>query len=299
MEHINKQEEQKAHDLIGAFLRRCHDGGWNTQDLYESMSSDRDPDVQDAETTFNKLRRLLLYGSGGRCCYCMKTIDEDHTTLEHIIPNKVANQEAYDEYKKFYTNAEWNKIVFAPSFLEHPRWPNTAYPHTVAYENLVPSCNGKFADTRTAEQIANHVPDTRESKCCNNRRGSKYVIPFILKEEMVKQFEYRRDGFVFWSVPDNIQGEKRKELLKQHKETIDHLQLNCPELVAIRRIWCFLASQGKNCSEQEKDRTILYLTEDNSLSCAEHNMLNNFFQSNYWGLLKDYEYFNDIHKFIV
>ena len=85
----------------------------------------------------------------------------------------------------------------------------------------------------------------------------------------------------------------------KHRETINKLQLNCPELVAIRRIWFFLSSNERDCNVEEKDRTILYLTEDPNLPSHEADMLKNFWNDNYWSLLEDYRYFNNRERFYM
>jgi len=255
------------------------------------MNSDRDPHVPNADTTYNILRRQLLQENQGRCCYCMRTIEEGNTTLEHVIPNKTPDQAGYDKYQTFYSPEDWQKMVFSKAFLANPCWPYRAFPHTVAYENLIPSCNGKFAKSVSADI---HARDDRESKCCNNKRGNEYVIPFVLNRQMVSEFKYHSNGHVVWPVKDaNIQGDARRKLLEEHKETISRLNLNCPELVAIRRIWFLLSSLGKDCDAREKDRIIFFLTEDDALIKEERDMLNNFWSDNYWSLLSEYRYFND------
>lgn len=298
MELINKDilaNAESAHKLLDGFLTRCHQGGFSTNDdLYDKMRSDKDPNVAGADTTYNILRRQLLQESGNRCCYCQRNINEESTTLEHTIPNKTATQEKYDEYQPYFSKQHWNKMEFAGAFLQRNRWPWPTYPHTIAYENLVPSCNGKFARSLNQEP---HASDDRVSKCCNNKRGENFVVPFVFDSGMVAEFKYSSDGYVRWPVPEHIKGDERKRLLEAHKDTIDYLQLNCEELVAIRRIWFFLSCVQKNSDISEKERTIFYLTEDVNLTDNERKMLENFYQDNYWNLLQEYTYFNDISKF--
>ena len=236
------------------------------------------------------LRRQLLEENAYRCCYCMRSISEHNNTLEHLIPNKIETQELYDGYESYFPSSIWKRMVYVKAFLSKPQWPNHAYPHSIAYENLIPSCDGKFA--RNAE-LSLHGSDDRVSKCCNNKRGDKFVIPFVLDSTMVSQFRYLKNGLVVWPVDGNLQGEGRKQAVLKHKETLDNLQLNCPELVAIRRIWFFLSTNGRDCNVEEKDRTILYLTEDPKLLPDEVEMLNNFWNDNYWNLLEEYRYFNN------
>lgn len=103
---------------------------------------------------------------------------------------------------------------------------------------------------------------------------------------------------MIWPVVDTtIRGDARKKLLFEHKRTIDILNLNCLELVTIRRIWFFLAAMQSDCATANRDHVILDLTEDENLTLYELNMLQNFWYDNYWCLLEEYRYFNDIDKF--
>ena len=297
MEHIDKTRgAQQAHALLDAFLSRCSDGGFSIgDDLYAKMGSDREMNVAGADTTYHSLKRQLLNENGHRCCYCMRRIAERDTTIEHIIPNKIEDHVQYDKYRKYYPRELWEKMIFSKDFLTNPRWPFRAFPHSVAYENLIPSCNGKFARS-ASEDI--HAADDRTSKCCNNKRSDEFVIPFVLDQHMVDEFKYKPNGLVVWPVTDStIQGNERKKLLEEHKKTIDALDLNCPELVAIRRIWFFLSSNGEDCVAELKERVIFALTEDECLTAEECSMLLNFWYDNYWSLLEEYRYFNDVNKF--
>ena len=292
---LNSPLATEAHELLNRFLNRCDKGGFAAHDdLYALLKSDKEMDGPSSNTTYRSLRRLLLSENESRCCYCMRRLDEEKTTLEHVIPNKTPSQEDYNNYQPFYEEGLWQKMVFAKAFLMHPMWPGTAYPHTVAYENLLPSCDGKFAKVTTSEC---HARDNRVSKCCNNFRGEKFVIPFVLNAQMVSEFRYKSNGMVVWPVRSDVVGDLRMELLLQHKETIDKLGLNCAELVAIRRIWFFLSALQRDCVPTEKERTILYLLEDKNLTNPEKAMLENFWSDNYWDLLSDFRYFKDHTKF--
>lgn len=296
MEYVDKNKgAEKAHSILNGFMIRCsEDALLPDSDLYSKLDSDRNLDEPNSDTTKNILKRQLLQESNNRCCYCMRSIDEKNTTLEHIIPNKISDAHRYEEYKVYFTNDSWNNLVFSKDFLANPRWPYRAFPHTIAYENLIPSCNGKFAKITSADI---HAQDNRITKCCNNKRSDEFVMPFVLNQQMVNEFKYLSSGYVIWPVNGEIKGNERKKLVVEHKKTIDILGLNCDELVAIRRIWCFLSSINKDCADKIKDRTVLFLTEDDDLTDDELNMLRNFWSDNYWCLLEEYRYFNDKAKF--
>lgn len=111
----------------------------------------------------------------GFCCYCMrsltvkneKTVKEGETvtkkknvTLEHVIPHKLKIT-AMEELARYQAYAPLHKTLVE---LTDPKRPITTkiteapYPHFIAYENLVASCDGKF-------------PNKKSSICCNNKRG--------------------------------------------------------------------------------------------------------------------------------
>jgi hypothetical protein len=59
------------------------------------------------------------------------------------------------------------------------------YPHFLAYDNLVASCDGKTL-SQTGEIIAHH--------CCNNARGNRYVEPLYLLSDVSSKVKYDNRG---------------------------------------------------------------------------------------------------------
>ena len=297
MEYIDKTKGAlQAHSLLSDFLSRCKIDGFSvSDDLYSKMKSDRDTNILNADTTYNILKKQLLEESNNRCCYCMRNIKMDNdTTLEHIIPNKVSSKEEYNQYLSF--GFSWPKVIFSKDFLSNSSFDLDVFPHTIAYENLIPSCNGKFAKNNSNDV---HAHDKREPKCCNNKRGNKFIIPFVLNLQMVREFKYRKDGYVTWPVNSCLDEDERIRLSQNHKDTIEELGLNCPELVAIRKIWYFLSSEKIDCSINNRDDIIYSILKDEFLIEEEISMLLNFSNDNYWCLLNEYNYFNDISKFHI
>lgn len=292
MQHIKKlSTKTEAHRLIDGFLGRCQNGGSWPQDLYNALESDKD---DDESSTFSAFRQELLKETNGLCCYCMRTLTESNTTLEHVIPNKVETQDKYNEYKGYYTDEEWNKLIFSKAFLLNPSWPNSKCPHTVAYENLIPSCNGKMADLRTDQEKADHVRDARKSICCNNKRGSSFIPPFVFNESMIKEFEYKKNGILVWNDDSPEVAEKKRVWVSDEEKG---LNLNCEELVAIRRIWYFLANNGYDCNIEQDKREAILLVIASFAKAQERDSIYKFQNPNYWCLLNEYRYFNDTTKF--
>ena len=101
------------------------------------------------------------------------------TTLEHVILNSTKTKDKYDEYFQMESELEKDNMMLAKDFLENPK-EVPPFPHTIAYENLIPSCFG-------------YLP-TGSSKCCNNYRGEKFVHPLVFRknisaEEIVAIFD--------------------------------------------------------------------------------------------------------------
>lgn len=256
MEYIDKNKSrEKAHKLIKEFLKECFDKQEDcSADLYSVLNGNFK----------NDLKNILLKDSDNRCCYCMR--DLKGPTLEHVIPQKVKNKEEFDKYFEMDSRLDKENIILESEFIINPK-ETPPFPHTVAYENLIPSCFGTFASGSS-------------KKSCNNYRGDKFIQPLIFRENIHNEIKYKIDGSIVWS-------EDRADVFP----TVNILGLNCLELKAIRRIWYYLASHNLSCDESNKDRVIndiITITEP-----QEHGMLLNFKNKEYWNLLSQYTYFNN------
>jgi len=290
MEFIDKSVgASSAHPLIDGFLSRVNNGAWPT-DLYDAMGSDVGYVTGTPQKTKAALLLQLLTESHGRCCYCMRTINEDETTLEHVIPNKTSDSKEFNRYLNYETSYCKDSVIFVGDFLaqDAKTWP--PYPHTIAYENLIPSCNGKMAKENKSDDP--HARDSRQSVCCNNYRGSKFVIPFVFIEQIKEQIEYKKNGIVVWNMANYVTDTAKKE---ECADSIINLGLNDSCLQAIRRLWFLLSRDGKDheCSLRDRERYVIFAAEDEQLSQGVRDCLWKFTEDNYWNLLKDYSYFND------
>jgi hypothetical protein len=270
MEYIDKNKSRGwAHALIKDFLeRRKREDGKYPDDLYTAFRAD--PQCKD--DMVNK----LMEDNGHRCCYCMASIKG--TTIEHVILNSTKTQEDFDKYFGMDSELDRNNIRLATDFLANPS-DVPPFPHTIAYENLIPSCFG-------------YLPGC-SSKCCNIYRGEKFVYPLVFRKNINSEVEYYSDGRVVW-----------KEDPEDKIPTVTKLGLDCLELKAIRRIWYFLCTNGLTCEYRYKEKVVYTLidelgdTTNNKEKKDMRNMLMNFLKTEYWNLLEKYQYFNDINKFI-
>lgn len=268
MEYIDKNKSRAwAHQLIKDFLRRrIEEDGKYPDDLYAAFRAD--PECKDAFVA------KLLEDNEGRCCYCMASIRG--TTLEHVILNSTSDNDKYKEYFSIESDLDKENMKLAKDFLENPS-EVPPFPHTIAYENLIPSCFG-------------YLPNGA-SKCCNNFRGEKFVHPLVFRPNIHSEVKYYPNGNIIWTAdPEDI------------IPTITKLGLDCLELKCIRRIWYHLASRGLSADEQYRDATINTLVSDFGEPSGKKEkemlaMLVNFKKRDYWKLLAKYTYFNDPTKF--
>lgn len=297
MEFIDKKGRRDwAHSILQSFLNRCLDCNPYPADLYEALKSDTEPDTTinpNQETTYKRLLIGILddsckgegYPSGiGRCCYCMRTIraSETHSTLEHIIPNKTSKIEDYEKYFSVSSNLERDQrvMVYRELFLSRHKKTAPPFPHNVAYENLVASCDGSLPKGST------------QHLCCNNPRGDQFVPPFLFMNDIHQEFIYNSQrGTVTWKKNSQIDKRVRAQVIN------DILNLNCGILRMIRMIWSFLAENGQDCEISPSKKKWVIDTLYQRCDETDKEEILNFNYDNYWSLLEEYRYFNDKNKF--
>lgn len=148
-----------------------------------------------------KLSEHLIKEQGGLCCYCMRRIrmkdDEDkmhlkNITLEHVIPNKISQNE-WNRDKKLYRKIpllnDRNLEVCIEGNITNPfrKFGMPPFPHFLAYDNLVASCDGQTLD-ESGSLVPHH--------CCNNIRGNNYVEPLYFHPNVSKEIMYDGRGHI-------------------------------------------------------------------------------------------------------
>lgn len=265
MEYIDKEKSREwAQQLIREFLDWLkNESETYPEDLYIAFRADT--------PRKDSFIERLLEDNNHRCCYCMR--DLKGTTLEHMIPQSVKTRVGYDRYFKGESSLDANNIVLAQEYLNNPQ-EVPPFPHTIAYENLIPSCFGDLP--------------YNSAKCCNNHRKDRFIHPLVFRPTIHEEVKYYQNGDVVWT-----------EDSEYIEPTITTLGLDCLELKAIRRIWYYLANKGIGCEGQNSmqmavdDLLIEIGTPSNSEEKAMQQMLMNFKKDEYWGLLKKYTYFNN------
>lgn len=138
MQFINKfKYKRKGHRIIKAFIK----DKWNN-------------DIQRyVNLNYNELKRikafkyLLLKEQQGFCCYCMRKIPFNEVTLEHVMPHHLEDKKRKEEVKYYskFGRLKRGKIYYCPDkeIPISPKLHTPPYPHCIAHENLVASCQGK------------------------------------------------------------------------------------------------------------------------------------------------------------
>ena len=165
----------------------------------------------------NKLLELGMALQNKFCCYCLRKIGKKQfATLEHIIPQSAAKVDGYNHYNELSEQ----EIVLTSDFTSAHDQTRPPYPHTVAWNNLVVSCNGCFP-------LDNNV----SSHCCNNARSSGFAPPVYYLNDIDSRIVFMQDGTMMagdGDLHDDVQA------------TINAAKLNYPALKEIRRLWYLL-----------------------------------------------------------
>jgi hypothetical protein len=277
MEYIDKRNGEVPHQLLDEFLRvtKKSDGTY-PDDLYDTLGNTLH--TQSSHTYRQDLTQYILAENNDRCCYCMRQLKPNKVsnrypvTLEHVITRECVSAQDYKKYFQMPSDlAKEDRMIWANQFRSRHNPPFPPYPHTVAYENLIPSCEGRLAN--------------RSIECCNLKRGNHFLQPLNFRPAIHEEVVYHTDGSMEWT--------EDPELIIP---TVVILGLDCLTLRAIRSIWYYLASHQlalETADRSEVLYSIILETEDHELT----EMLMNFEKDTYWNLLADYSYFNDVNVF--
>jgi hypothetical protein len=156
------------------------------------------------------------------------------------------------------------------------------YPHLVAYNNLVASCDGAFDDG--TQQLS-----------CNHQRGNRMVLPLFYWSGVLDWIKYTPNGEAI-SV---AKGDMKKNM----EQLIDRAGLNCNMLKDIRRLWYVLKNEALadlyNCTNDERLRELILsksLFKNANNVDSDYRILEKFRKQNYWIKLMGYTYFYDYYR---
>ncbi len=247
-------------------------------------------------TFYSRMMSVLLHTQSNLCCYCLRRIKQNSlqndtkASLEHIVPQTftAANQADFDRYQAaspFLSNVQLTDVF------EHQSGAQTLppYPHKVAYDNMVASCNGTFPDCRDIG------PDSQV--CCNHGRGTKSAMPIYFWRDIEQLIDYTKDGGIFVKA-----GALNHDVIE---EVILNAKLDYCALKDIRRVWYELSACDdlntiRQCdTENKRDRLLTkYFSVDIALSNPRksHELTEKFKKQEYWETLMLYDAFYNIMR---
>ena len=228
-----------------------------------------------------KMMKLAIKSQHNLCCYCMRYLDEgEGVTLEHIIPQSCSP----DDFKKYMDLNVYpltaQEVIRTADFTGVDDIKTDRRPHTVTFENLTASCEGKFPDKGGS------------SLCCNNKRGEKNIYPLFYVADVENELEYMDDGSVY---PN-----ERCSHPIEYVETIQHVRLNCQSLKDIRRLWHLFGNvpyeKIESCLTDKalREETLLNVLFQNPDMSGQDEKISNKFRTNddYWHTLLLYRWFH-------
>lgn len=227
---------------------------------------------------------LLRLEQSGLCCYCMRKLSDQNTTIEHVIPNKFKPKPNFPDELHLYmqcgylrdnvtiwSEQDFNRIHTTPPF-----------PHFIAYYNLVASCNGSLSD--------NNGATLERHQCCNNRRESDFVIPLFFISDISVRISYSREGEVQYD--EEIDDNKDVTSISH---AIKVLKLNHDSLKLVRKAWHLIGGiieveEAVACvSDLDKRLEILDEADIDPL------IKNTLFSDIYWKLFSEYSWFQSYY----
>lgn len=262
--HSNHQAE--SHRIIDEYLHEVQ----ADKDLYNRFS---DP-LSGGAVPKRQMFPLLLQEQS-RCCYCMRRLKDSpiHTSIEHVIPQHVSKED-YERYFTYGAEIDRGMIMHEEDYV-HGNRQTPPYPHTVAYENFVLSCDGIY-------------PNSTSVQSCNSKRGDEFIPPVSFIRDIHEKLQYLKNGNVRYT------GREDGEI-----PMVTIIGIDAPILKAIRMIWAYLDEHGENVANCNRNVIIDTLWTDmmSTLTREEEEALNLFREKEYWDLLGAYDYFSNLDVF--
>ena len=221
------------------------------------------------------------------CCYCMRKLylqdtDDGHrenATLEHIVPHRIKNEEWERDKEQYlqFPNLDERHIMLCFEGKQTEEQKNTKlagmpYPHFVSYHNLAASCDGTTFE----------VNSMQKSRCCNNKRQERFVLPIFLTDELANGIHYTKKGELDYD----------DAIYKSEWFDENHLNLNNHWIKLVRRIWYRISKSeytDRNVDEARNDKNLRQNIIDdidlkNEISSWNEN-------DSAWNLLSEYSWF--------
>lgn len=286
MRYVDKYTlHEKGYAINKLFLQRC----WNSEEncMY--------PQIANADSLYDEYRKaefrdkwipLLLNEQDGRCCYCMRKLDDRKLNVEHVVPRSAKGESGQREYERYASNA--------PAIRDHVALVDNMpaivgindidkiekMPHAIAHSNLLASCNGVSGLEKDGVC------------CCNEARKNNYLLPLMLMEDGPERVRYSKMGIMYLTEEE-----------ASWETVID--KLNGDSLQQIRSVWYHLSTTSYTVDDIEgmsnmKDRMTLFkeafAIDDFELLDEELQKYAGIESIVYWDILMNYDWFYNFYK---
>lgn len=180
----------------------------------------------------------------------------------------------YSSFPEIYSKfgrLKRGKIYYCPDkeIPISPKLHTPPYPHCIAHENLVASCQGKVFEG--GEKYILH-------KCCNNFRGNDKIVPLFFIPRAAEIVRYEIDGTLTY--------------FEKYESTISSLNLMHSTLIFMRKIWAKIVINNISLNQVNKaltDNDIrINIIDDIDIDISERKNLR---IDLYWKLLIEYHWF--------
>lgn len=176
-----------------------------------------------------RLINVLLSNQQKKCCYCLRKLkinkvdgNDELVTLEHIIPRgfKSGTPQLANYQRCSIINS--TKVQLTDEFENSAVQTLPPYPHKVAYNNIVASCNGTFPN-----ELSSH--GGRSRLCCNETRREEDAYPVYFLPNIADMVEYASNG--------DINAKSGSGYESEITTLISNVKLQCKSLLDIRQLW--------------------------------------------------------------
>lgn len=296
--------ERDAETILQNFmsLHQLRDDNGQTEDgRYENISYEALDDtamtIEGVTATHrNHLIRVIRsiqaddYGVQ-RCCYCMRNINDEDITLEHVMQYSL-DQNKRDEYQRYISYGlpflTAGNVILSCDYVAKFDTANQAvppYPHVMSYHNLVASCMGYFPKKQNRSQ--------QMVVCCNNKRKDAHIYPLYFDVDWENKMFYGRSGkmiLVYRGGDQNVKSGLINFLTK--------VGLNAEALVEIRRLWFLMRKEDiavirslKTKAQRGAKIAVLLLTTNDETLPTDNLLRKKYCIDDYWTLFLKYDWF--------
>lgn len=229
-------------------------------------------------STYRGWLDLLLKEQDCRCCYCMRELNEDEVSVEHLVPESFEGLDETEEYEFYCSKASSIRdYVMTGNAFDHLVDEGQLdidslerMPHLIAHSNLFPACK------------------TGCDGCsCNNNRGNKRILPLMLMEDVEGWMYYDKEGEMVLTYHET----------KIADDTISYLDINTPTQKEIRHLWYLFSKKridpnvARAASFTEKEQQMKTAFDVGKIMDLPSTFFKYFTDDGYWKLFLQYNWF--------